>query len=148
MPLCCAGSPWTQLLWMVSLWELNKETWRTLLPYAILTFTHPVTTDLLLRLQCTLTVNTDNMRTKIPVSWTYVRWQQLCQYDMRPPHAECNLHILLGAELLGNWLETKEQKRCLPASCCHMTTLSKLLEACDWLISVPCCLAHRHLEMK
>jgi len=48
------------------------------LPYAILTFTRPVTADLRLRLQCTLIVNTDNMRMTIPVIVGHMSDDNIC----------------------------------------------------------------------
>ena len=62
---------------MISPLELNKET-QMLLPYAVLTFTCPVTADLPLRLQCTLTVNTDNMCTTIPLIVGHMSDENIC----------------------------------------------------------------------
>jgi hypothetical protein len=76
--LCAVPVPHELNCCVVSPWELNKETWRMLLPYAILTFTHPVTADLPLRLQFTLTANTDNIRTTIPVTVGHTSDDNIC----------------------------------------------------------------------
>ena len=51
-------------------------------------------------------IDTGNMRNTSYKCWTYFRRQHLCYYKLQPPHAVCDLRVLLDAEANGDLLLT------------------------------------------